>query len=252
MQNRNVLSLVIAIITVAGVLSAPRDAHAQNRGVDPTPKTRDLVLTDAAVRYLEDLDLLVFEQQVEGTAGATTPEPNGALDGAPVLGYVFPTTLQPEDVGFRSVDGIVALAATAHPDFDDTPLWDESGDRNYGNDGVIYHTHWVVLTEDERVPGGLAVAEISEGEIAEVLPPTNPGMPMYLDSPGFSVVRQGNTLKILVPAQRVNDKTDFNFDAVTAYMEVNTSDESRPMLGVYEVYSVLSGDLSLPYAVSEQ
>jgi len=37
---------------------------------------------------------------------------------------------------------------------------------------------------------------------------------------------------------------------VTAYMEVNTSDDARPMLGVYEVYDVLSGDLSLPYGVA--
>ena len=32
--------------------------------------------------------------------------------------------------------------------------------------------------------------------------------------------------------------------------EVNTSDASRPMLGVYHVYEVLSGDLSLPYEVA--
>ena len=50
-------------------------------------------------------------------------------------------------------------------------------------------------------------------------------------------------------AQRVNDVTDFNFDAVTAYMEVNTSDGNRPLLGVYQVYDVSSGDLSLPYSV---
>jgi hypothetical protein len=72
---------------------------------------------------------------------------------------------------------------------------------------------------------------------------------MYLDSPGFSVVRDGQTLKVPVPADRVSGHTDFNVDAVTAYMEVNTSDKSRPMLGVYEVYDVLSGDLSLPVAV---
>ena len=38
----------------------------------------------------------------------------------------------------------------------------------------------------------------------------------------------------------------FQYDAVTAYMQVNGSDEARPTLGVYKVYSVLSGDLSLP------
>jgi hypothetical protein len=47
----------------------------------------------------------------------------------------------------------------------------------------------------------------------------------------------------------VNGNTNFTFDAVTAYMQVNTSDRNRPMLGVYNVYSVGSGNLSLPYQV---
>ena len=47
-------------------------------------------------------------------------------------------------------------------------------------------------------------------------------------------------------------QTAFRFDGVTAYMEVNQSDPDRPMLGVYEVYAVLSGDLSLPYTVTEE
>jgi hypothetical protein len=101
------------------------------------------------------------------------------------------------------------------------------------------------------VSGGLAVEEMSEGEIESTLPPTNPGMPMYMDSPGFSVVLQGSMLKVLVPAQRVHHNTGFQFDAASAYMEVNQSDEGRPLLGVYEVYGVLSGDLSLPYEVTQ-
>ena len=84
------------------------------------------------------------------------------------------------------------------------------------------------------------------------MPATHPDMPLYLDSPGHSIVLDGNTLKVLVPALRVSGNTQFQYDAVTAYLEVNTSDDSRPMLGVYEAYSVLSGDLSLPYSVSAQ
>jgi hypothetical protein len=210
----------------------------------------DLTLLAARVRYLEELDLLVFEQEVEGRAGGAVPGARGELDGAPVLGYVFPTTLASTDVGFDAVEGVVALALTSHPDFDDTPLWDENGNRVYGDDGVVFHTHWVVLVPDPRVPGGLAVRSVEEGrEPAAALPPTNPGMPMYMDSPGFSAVLRGNTLRVLVPAQRVRHRTDFKFDAVTAYMEVSTTGD-RPMLGVYRVYSVLSGDLSLPYGVT--
>ena len=214
--------------------------------------TPDLELTHAQVSYLSDLDLLVFEQQVKGTMGKTIPTAAGQMDTAPVLGYVFRTTLKPEDVGFSSTEGIVALAVTSHPDFDDTPLWDEDNDNDYANDGVIFHTHWVILTQDERVTGGLSVKEFQQEDKSVVLPPTNPGMSMYFDSPGFSVVSQEHPTGALVPAQRVNGNTEFNFDGVTAYMEVNTSDENRPLLGVYQVYSVSSGDLSLPYTIEQR
>ena len=241
------LALFLASVTTSQVaLSEPVNS------VNSVAATPDLELTHAQVSYLSDLDLLVFEQQVKGTMGKTLPTAAGQMDTAPVLGYVFPTTLKPEDVGFNSTEGIVALAVTSHPDFDDTPLWDEDNDNDYGNDGVIFHTHWVVLTQDERVTGGLSVKEFKKEDKSVILPPTNPGMPMYMDSPGFSVVDQDNTLKVLVPAQRVNCNTEFNFDGVTAYMEVNTSDENRPLLGVYQVYSVSSGDLSLPYTIQQR
>jgi hypothetical protein len=162
-----------------------------------------------------------------------------------VLGYVFPTTLAPADAGFGTTDGILALAATSHPDFDDSPLFDENADGDYNNDGLTWHTHWVVLVKDTRVPGGLAVKEFRKTD-AVVLPPTAPKMPMYMDSPGHPVVTRGRQLRVLVPAHRVRNKREFRFDAVTAYMEVS-HDPRRPMLGVYEVYKVLSGDLSLPF-----
>ncbi len=72
---------------------------------------------------------------------------------------------------------------------------------------------------------------------------------MYMDSPGYPVTTRSQIIKIVVPLYRMNNKTDFSYDGVTAFMKVNTSDESLPMLGVYEVFSVASGDLSLPYKV---
>ncbi len=99
--------------------------------------------------------------------------------------------------------------------------------------------------------GGLSVKQFEEGDTSVVMPPTNPGLPMYLDSPGFPVIKQGNKLKVLVSTQRLNHKTEFNYDAVAVYMQVNTSDEAQPLLGVYEAYSVLSGDLSLPFTVQK-
>lgn len=232
-----------------GALVLATAAQAQ---VTPTPAGPDLEVEDARVRYIQELGLLVFEQDVAGEAGGTVPEAAGQMDGAPVLAYVFPTTLNPTAVGFAEVEGTLALVAASHPDFDDTPLWDEDGDGMTGNDGPIFHSHWVVLVEDEQAPGGLAVREIVDEQHDEALPPTHPGMDLYLDSPGFSVVLDGNTIRVLVPAYRVRWETEFSFDAVTAYLEVNMSDEGRPTLGVYEVYSLLSGDLSLPYAVEEE
>lgn len=230
-------------------LGQAEQASATLSARSPIPETtKDLQIQAASVTYLESLDLLVFEQRVQGRAGGTLPKARGNLDGAPVLGYVFPTTLNSTDVGFREAPGIVALAVTSHPDFDDTPLWDENGDRDFGNDGVVFHTHWVLLQPDKRVPGGLAVGQIDPGEISTSLPPTNPGMPMFMDSPGFAVLTRDGILRVLVPAQRLGHRTDFRFDAVAAYMEVNTS-PGAPMLGVYQVYSVLSGDLSLPFEV---
>lgn len=240
--------LVAASLTLAvpAALSADEQKAEAGAEIRPTAASADLKLEKAQVTYHPELELVVFELQVAGIAGATVPHPVGGMDGAPVLGYVFPTTLKPEQVGFKGVEGIVALAATSHPDFDDTPLWDENGngDPSDSLEGKIFHTHWVVLGPDDRVAGGLAVKPADD--LAASLPTTAPGMPIYLDSPGFSVVLQGKTLRIPVPAWRIRDLESFNYDAVTAYMQVNTSDPSRPTLGVYQVYSVLSGDLSLP------
>ena len=215
--------------------------------------TDDFQVTKATVTHHSDLSVTVWEIQVKGTAGKTVPTPNGALDGAPVLGYVFPTSLKPTDVGFSMTEGIVALALTSHPDFDDTPLWDEDMDGNPKNadEGIIWHPHWVVLHEDKRVPGGLAVKQFTKAENV-TLPPTNPGMPMYMDSPGFPTTTKSNTINVVVADYRINNQITFNYDGVAAYMIVNTSKEDIPMLGVYDVYSVASGDLSLPYTVNKK
>ena len=209
----------------------------------------DFKITNVEVTYHTNLDVLIWEITVAGNAGATTPSPAGKMNGAPVLGYVFPTTLKSSDVGFSETDGIAALALTSHPDFDDTPLWDENMDSKYDNDGVIWHPHWVVLVEDKRVEGGLAVKQFKKDDSTVKLPPTNPGMPMYMDSPGYGVKAINNTIKVVVPKYRMNNQISFNYDGVAAYMQVNTENLDKPMLGVYKVYSVASGNLTLPYTV---
>ncbi len=215
---------------------------------DDPYNTEDFKIDNVSVTVNHTLGVAVWEITVSGKAGDTTPTPVGQLDGAPVLGYVFPTSLASTDVGFSKAEGIVALALTSHPDFDDTPLWDENNDAIYDNDGIVWHPHWVILEADDRVKGGLSVKQFKKADTV-VLPPTNPGMPMFMDSPGYPVTTQDHRIKVVVPLYRMNHKTDFKYDGVTAFMKVNTTQESLPLLGVYEVYGVASGDLSLPYNV---
>lgn len=211
----------------------------------------DFDIKEVSVTHNSDLGVTLWEIEVNGTAGKTTPVKVGQLDGAPVLGYVFPTSLKSTDVGFNQTEGIVALALTSHPDFDDTPLWDENNDKIYDNDGIIWHPHWVILHEDKRVTGGLSVKQFKKADKTVVLPPTNPGMPMYMDSPGYPVTTKSSTIKVVVPDYRMNNRTDFSYDGVTAFMKVNTSQEDVPMLGVYDIFSVASGNLSLPFKVKQ-
>ena len=91
-------------------------------------------------------DTAVFTSRVRGSAGATKPEATGKFEGAPVHAYVWPTSLNSSDVGFEKDQGIVALAATFHPDFDDAAKGGKNRDQ--------WHAHWVVLGKDDACKGG--------------------------------------------------------------------------------------------------
>lgn len=242
------LACIYAIVTFSATLACEK--------CKPTEENPDFIITAATVTHNKKWGQLEFEIIVKGNAGKTVPKPAGKLDGAPVLGYVFPTTLSAEDIGFSKTDGIVAMALTSHPDFDDTPLWDEDLDGNYTNasEGIVWHPHWVILVKDDRVKGGLSVKEFDPNDKSVKRPSTAaPGMHMYMDSPGFQIVTDGNAIRMTLPTYRVNNKVNFRFDAVACYMQISAPQgghgKALPMLGVYTVYSVLSRDLSLPYAV---
>jgi hypothetical protein len=74
------------------------------------------------------------------------------------------------------------------------------------------------------------------------LPPTAP-MAMYLDSPNFDAFAQGDLLRVIVPVQIIDSATEFNFDGVTAVMNVDFSGEGL-FFRFNEVHDFLSGDLS--------
>jgi len=191
----------------------------------------------------------VFHMAVAGKAGATRPAKSGKLAGSSVFSYVWPTSLDPSVVGFEPKAGILAFAVTSHPDFDDTPLFDENGDGNPANDGNVWHSHWVVLQPDAACgKDALKVVDIPEGARPR-LPKTWPGLPILIDSPGWSPVFKNETVEVRVPFDDIGVVEAGAFDGVTAALRVNAS-VHNPLLCVVDVFKVASGDLSLPGKVN--
>ena len=238
-MRRLVLPLVLA------ALSVPQTAAAHDikspTSADTTPAF-DITLSRAST----DGRLATFMMELAGTAGSVKPEATGRVEGAKVEAYVWPTSLDPSAVGFDKDSGILALAITAHPDFDDTPLFDENNDGDPANDGADWHSHWVVLVEDEACGAGLKVRDVSPG--VDLLPATAPMFPIALDSPGMSPVLDGRIARITVP---VRGAEDVAFDAVTAELQVN-SEGRAPLLCVTGVHDIASGDLSLPGIIMKE
>ncbi len=112
-MKRMLTGLLIAGLSLHGAL-----AHEIESEVDAsTPAAFDIVKAGATT----DGRLMTFVMEVAGQAGSSKPVPIGQLAGAKVESYVWPTSLDPAVVGFDAGSGILALAITAHPDFDDTP-----------------------------------------------------------------------------------------------------------------------------------
>ncbi len=218
-------------------------AHGINSPIDQA-KSPAFDITRANVRT--DGRLTTFMMEVAGVAGSVKPEVTGQLNGSKVGAYVWPTNLDPSRVGFDKKSGILALAITAHPDFDDTPLFDEDLDGDPNNDGENWHSHWVVLAEDKACGGGLKVRDVSPG--VDLLPDTAPLLPIALDSPGMSPILNGSTATVTVPAGKTKRVA---FDAVTAELQVN-ADGEKPLLCVTGVHDIASGDLSLPGRVHKR
>ena len=195
-------------------------------------------------------NVATFHMAVTDQAGINQPTASGKLAGSDVFSYVWPTTLNSAEVGFDADAGILALAVTSHPDFDDTPLYDENGDGVTSNDGNLWHSHWVVLKPNDACgEGALGVVDIPEGSKPK-LPKTWPGLPILLDSPGWSPTFNDQTIEVKVPFDDIGAVEASSFDGVTAGLRVNRNVHA-PLLCVVNVFDVASGDLSLPGKVNQ-
>lgn len=174
---------------------------------------------------------------MRGKAGALRPKPTGAFAGSAVYSYVWPTSLDSESVGFEQGQGILALAVTFHPDFDDTA--DGSANRH------VWHPHWVVLVPDEACgKGSLKVRDIPEGMTPKV-PATWPKVPLLIDSPTYPTTLETDMVEVKVPASVIGASAGVRFDGVTSALKVNANLHA-PLLCIANVFDVASGDLSLP------
>ncbi len=195
-------------------------------------------------------NVATFHMAMTGIAGVKKPSPTGQLAGSQVYSYVWPTTLNSSAVGFEANAGILTLAVTAHPDFDDTPLYDENGDDDTTNDGNVWHSHWVVLEPNEQCgDGALGVVDIPQGSFP-MLPATWPGLPILLDSPGWDPVFAGRSVEVKVAFNKAVNLDHVNYDGVTAGLRVNQNVHA-PLLCVVDVMDIASGDLSLPGIVNQ-
>jgi len=236
-HRRGIGAATFALLLGAASGVAPATAH--DIVAKPDPKIAgafDIVKASAWTNGR----LATFVMEVTGTAGSIKPKKTGSLNGARANAYVWPTKLDPSVVGFAKKSGILALAITAHPDFDDTPLFDENGDGDPANDGANWHSHWVVLTADKACKAGLKVRDVSPGKA--VLPATAPGLPIALDSPGMSPTLKGQRVQITVPLRGAKN---INFDAVAAQLQVKTKG-GGPLLCVTGVFKIASKKLTMP------
>ncbi|HJU40353.1 MAG TPA: hypothetical protein VJ724_12320 [Tahibacter sp.] len=249
MQTLKYSFLALSLLCTAGIAAAhgpDHDGGIASKADKAVQAPFDIVHT----RIRTEGNTAIFHMAVSGKAGASRPAKSGKLAGSSVFSYVWPTNLDSALVGFEPKAGILAFAVTAHPDFDDTPLFDENGDGNRANDGDLWHSHWVVLQPDAACgKDALKVVDIPEGTKPR-LPKTWPGLPILIDSPGWSPTFANETVEVRVPFDDIGAVQAGTFDGVTAALRVNASVHS-PLLCVVNVFKVASGDLSLPGKVNK-
>ena len=230
--------LAAAAAALIGLSATPALAQSIASPADPA-KAAPFDIVSTAVR--SQGEEVVFQVRVRGEAGQLKPKATGQFAGSAVYSYVWPTSLNSASVGFEADQGILALAVTFHPDFDDA--------AGGGVNRFVWHPHWVVLTPDEACgKGALKVRDIPAGAKPKV-PATWPGVPILIDSPTYPTTLATNTVEVRVPAAVIGAPEGVKFDAVTSALKINANLHA-PLLCISDVFDVASGDLSLPGKIS--
>jgi hypothetical protein len=236
-MRRNILGLGLAL-TVLMIGSQVLAQDIASPKTPTAPAAFDIVRTSVKSVGPD----VVFQVQVAGKAGELRPKAIGQFAGSAVYSYVWPTSLDSATVGFEAAQGILALAVTFHPDFDDGA----GGAANR----MVWHPHWVVLVKDEACgAGALKVRDIPEGAKPKV-PATWPGVPLLIDSPTYPTALKTDTVEVKVPASVIGAAEGVKFDGVTSALKVNANLHA-PLLCISNVFDVASGDLSLPGKVAK-
>ncbi|MEC4727902.1 hypothetical protein HWQ46_20415 [Shewanella sp. D64] len=242
---------IISALILAGLSTACASAHQEHTGgIKAEQQSNVLAPFDIIhTKISTEGNTAIFHIAVSEKAGSSKPTQIGKLAGSEAFAYVWPTNIDSYEVGFEHKAGILALAVATHPDFDDTPLFDENRDGKTDNDGNIWHSHWVVLQPNEMCgKGALGVVDIPEGSKPR-LPKTWPGLPILLDSPGWQPTINDKTVEVRVPFDDIGIVNKAQFDGVTAGLRINV-DVHAPLFCVVDVFDIASGDLSLPGKVN--
>ena len=231
------VNLALAV-TALGAVAGPAPAQAITSAADAAkPAPFDIVRTQVVSQGAD----VVFRVEVSGKAGELRPKAVGQFAGSAVYSYVWPTSLDSASVGFESGQGILALAVTFHPDFDDAAYG--------GVNRHVWHPHWVVLVKDDACgKGALKVRDIPAGATPKV-PATWPNVPLLIDSPTYPMSIATDTVEVKVPATVIGATEGVKFDGVTSALQVNANLHA-PLLCISDVFDVASGDLSLPGRIS--
>jgi hypothetical protein len=234
MQPSQPIRCVLLSMLAGTIASTPVTAHDVVAKADTKIEASfDILAAKAETKG----NLVNFTMTTRGVTGAVKPKATGKFAGSSVYAYVWPTKVDPEAVGFEKGSGILAAAVTAHPDFNDEPL--------FANKGAEWHFHWVVLTKDASCgPAGLKVRDIEPGTKPK-LPKTWPGAAIFIDSPGYQPRFNTTTVNVTVPFESPETAASVAFDGVTTALKVN-GNLHAPLLCVSDVFKIGSGDLSLP------